>query len=242
MARIFESTSTPSPDTRAPHAATGAHVAQFGDPIARMLYEAFRAFNATYWDGKLAAPLVLITAAKSARTQADYCPRDVHGLESRIRISPAAMDRGERFALDVLLHEMIHAWQVEIADLPDCESGYRGHGPRFAAECNRIGELLGLPAVGVKGRGGLPDCAQWPCNVRPDGYYPEAYKAPTRRKVPAAPKPEREPTPEPAPAPAGAWERILFLVEQLDDRTAKTLYEAIGDMLTRRAWERAQLK
>ena len=237
MARIFESRQAPTPDTRAPHVATGAIVAQFGDAPARMLYEAFRAFNDAYWSGKLAAPLVLITAAKSARTLADYCPRDIHGLESRIRVSPAAVNRGKRFAVDVLLHEMIHAWQTEIAHVD--EHGHRGHGPRFAAECNRIGEQLGLPPVGVKGRDGLPDCAQWPCNVRPEGYYPEPYKAPTRKPSRAKPQPEPQPQPEPRPEPTGTdWARAYFLAQQLCDADARALYEAIGDMLTQRAWDR----
>lgn len=123
--------------------------------------------------------MVHITQAQSLRTLADYTARDATGLESRIRIAPATVRQGERFAADVLLHEMVHAWQSEIAHIS--ESGYRGHGPKFAGECNRIGELLGLPRVGVKGRGGLPDCAYWPLCVRPEGYYPNPYKPPRRR-------------------------------------------------------------
>lgn len=45
------------------------------------------------------------------------------GIESRIRIAPAAVRRGELFVLDVLLHEIIHAWQHEVAH--DLEIGYR---------------------------------------------------------------------------------------------------------------------
>lgn len=242
MARIFEApANSPAVDTRAPHAATGAHVAAFGMASARRLYDAFHEYNALYWDGKLAAPLILITPCGAARTWGDYTTRDVHGLESRIRIAPAQADKGERWALDVLLHEMVHAWQYEIAGIADIEISYRGHGPRFAAECNRIGALLGLPEVGVKGRKGLPDCAQWPFNVRPDGYYPEPYKRPTRRpKEPTQPEPERDEQEAP-PEPQGTnWARVMFLAEQLTDRDAKALYKAIGDMLTRRAWERAR--
>lgn len=173
---------------RRPHVATGRVVAEFGDEPARKLYAAFHTYNERFFRGRLGSPLVLITQAKSSRTLGDYVPRDVHGLESRIRISPAALKRGELFMLDVLLHEMVHAFAQEISG--DLETGYRGHGPAFAAECNRIGALLGLPAVGVKGRDGLPDCAHWPLNVRPDGYYPEPYTPPTRRER----APETEPS------------------------------------------------
>src|SRR5262249_54286367 len=61
-------------------------------------------------------------------------------------------------------------------------SGYKGHGPVFAGECNRIGAALGLPRVRpakARGKDGhLPSCAQWPHNVRPEGYYLGAYQPP----------------------------------------------------------------
>jgi hypothetical protein len=172
--------------SRAPHEATGEVVELFGSEPARKLYAAFGNYNRQFFGGELGAPLVLISPAGSARSLGDYCTRDVHGLESRIRIAPKAVRRGERFALDVLLHEMVHAWQAEIDE--DEENSYRGHGPKFAEMCTRIGKKLGLHAVGVKGRDGLPDCAHWPMCVRPPGYYPELYIAPTRKpKDPPAP-------------------------------------------------------
>lgn len=232
MAPVYDMTARLPANPRAPHIATAAIVARFGDDAARHLYETFHTLNKRFFDSRLAAPLILITGAKSARTLADYCPRDVHGLESRIRISPKASSRGALFAADVLLHEMVHAWQTEVSG--DLEPGYRGHGPDFAAKCNEIGEALGLPEVGVKGRDGLPDCAQWPCNVRPDGYYPEPFVASTRRKK-AEPEPaEPEGEAEPAPAPKGAVERILFLVRQLDDASVRALHEGIEEVIAER--------
>lgn len=139
----------------------------------------FAEFNQRFFRGELAAPLVLITQANSARTVGDYAARDIHGLESRIRIAPASVKRGILFTFDVLLHEMIHAWQHEIDG--QTEPGYRGHGPRFAAMCNKIGASMGLLPVSVKGRDGLRDCAHWPLNVRPADYYPVPYRVPTRR-------------------------------------------------------------
>lgn len=164
---------------RAPHTATGQIVELHGDKPAKRLYAAFAKYNTRFFGGALGSPLVLITQAKSARTWGDFVARDVHGLESRIRIAPKAVARGDLFAADVLLHEMVHAWQEEIAK--DGEQSYRGHGPLFAAECTRIGALLKLPPVGVKGRDGLPDCKAWPMCVRPAGYYPEPFKAAKRK-------------------------------------------------------------
>jgi hypothetical protein len=157
---------------RRPHKATRAVVELLGAEAPRALYRAFDAFNAEHFAGQLGAPLLFITQTASPRALGDYCGRDVHGLRSRIRVAPKALDLGEAFATDVLLHEMVHAWQSEVDGDP--EAGYKGHGPRFAAKCNEIGARLGLPPVGVKGRHGLPDCAQWPMCVRLPGYYPKA--------------------------------------------------------------------
>jgi hypothetical protein len=110
----------------------------------------------------------------------DYIDKDVHGIQSRVRLAVKVFDHGHLFALDVLLHELIHAWQAEVVH--DREMGYRGHGPKFAAKCNEIGAMLGLPPVGVKGRDGLPDCAQWPMCVRPPDYYGPAKQKPERKK------------------------------------------------------------
>lgn len=141
-------------DSRPPHRATAAVVEQQGEAPARLLYVAFAEYNARFVGGGLAAPLVLITQAACSRTLGDYCPKDLHGLESRIRILPFAVRRGMAFAIDVLVHEMIHAGQHELTG--DLERSYQGHGPGFAAKCNAIGAELGLPPVGVKGRKGLP--------------------------------------------------------------------------------------
>jgi hypothetical protein len=178
-------------------------VETLGTEVPRALYRAFDAFNAEHFGGQLGAPLLFVTQTSSARALGDYCGRDVHGLRSRIRLAPKVIARGERFALDVLLHEMVHAWCSEVGG--DTEPGYKGHGPKFAAKCNEIGARLGLPPVGVKGRGGLPDCAQWPSCVRPEGYYPPATEKParpSRRKAAAADASPDQDGPAPVPATA----------------------------------------
>jgi hypothetical protein len=55
---------------------------------------------------------------------------------------------------------MVHAWMSE--KFGDMEQGYAGHGPKFAAECNRIGAVLGFPEVAPKGRGGKARAETWP--------------------------------------------------------------------------------
>src|SRR6202035_360256 len=99
---------------RRPHEATRAVVEVLGDDAPRALYKAFDAFNVGHFASALGAPLLFITQTSSPRALGDYCGRDVHGLRSRIRISPAVLARGERFAMDVLLHEMVHAYASEV--------------------------------------------------------------------------------------------------------------------------------
>lgn len=201
---------------RHPHLATRAVVDALGHEAPRTLYRAFDEFNATHFGGRLGAPLVLVTPASSRRAFGDYAERDVHGLRSTIRISPSSYGRGERFALDVLLHEMVHAHQSEVDG--QTEPGYRGHGPRFAAKCNEIGARLGLPEVGVKKRKGLPDCAQWPICVRPDGYYPEVHPA----KKPKAPAKDRPPSEDGSIADADALQRALKQAYETGRRFGET--------------------
>jgi len=215
---------SPAIDARAPHVATEAVVERQGEESARVLYAAFAEYNARFFEGKLGSPLILITQAQSLRTLGDYVARDVLGLESRIRISPKAVNLGDRFAADVLLHEMIHAWQHEIDH--DSEPGYRGHGPKFARECNRItatlypsvpapagAEVILVSPVGVKRREGLPDCAHWPMSVRPPGYYPKPFKTPRR-------KPEQ--------TPVDALQRVLSLLPRLDAPALEKLTAAVS--------------
>lgn len=189
--------------SRAVHTAMAMSVQTRGEPCAVRLYETARQHNETHFGGQLTAILVEITAPASPRALATHQPKTPEGVDCVIRIAPGVVEAGERLAADVLLHEMVHVWQAETDNR---EPGYAGHGPKFAAKCNEIGKALGLPEVGVKGRKGMPDCAGWPINVRPEGYYgdaPRAAKAVSKaskaRKSPAAPKAQA-----PAVAPVDA--------------------------------------
>ena len=195
--------------TRAVHTAMAATVASHGHDLAKDLYETARRYNDEFFGGQLTALLVEITAPASPRAYATHQPKTPEGVDCVIRIAPSVVKAGKAFAHDVLLHEMIHVWQAETEK---SEPGYAGHGPNFAAKCNEIGAKLGLGQVGVKGRGGLPDCAQWPLNVRPAGYYgeaPRATKAVVRATTPATRKPR---APKPAPAPVDRVGEALALV------------------------------
>jgi hypothetical protein len=163
-----------------------------GDDAARVLYVAFDHFNAAFFDNRLGAPMILISATSSPRAAGDYTPRDVHGFESRIRISPAVGRQGWRYILGTLLHEMIHAHQHE--QLSDNEKGNKGHGPKFCGKANAIGAVLGFPPVAYRGRGGLERAETWPTLIPQDDDGPPPKKP---RKVEAV---EPEPV-EPVDAP-----------------------------------------
>jgi hypothetical protein len=208
--------------SRAVHSAMAATVQAAGLDVAREIYETARQFNDQFFGGMLTALLVEITAPASPRALATHEPRTPEGVDCVIRIAPSVVADGPLTWKDVLLHEMIHVWQTE-ADKR--EPGYAGHGPEFAAKCNEIGAKLGLGQVGVKGRGGLPDCAQWPLNVRPAGYYGESGRGAkvaskssgagsTRTRKPRAPKAA------PAPVDKVAQAVALVLSMTAEERTA----------------------
>lgn len=146
---------------RRPHRETRRLVDRDGQDAPRLLYAAFDAFNSAFFGSRLAAPMIWISPASSPRAESDYTARDEHGLQSRIRIAPSLWrNRSVRYILGILLHEMVHAACHELRG--EVEPGYNGHGPVFAAECNRLGELLGFPRVSPKGRRGFLAPEHWP--------------------------------------------------------------------------------
>jgi SprT-like family len=187
-------------DWREPHRAVRKMVGAKGRELVRELYEAYDRFNRDFFRGSLGEPLILATETSAPRALGDHCAEDAHGLVSVIRIAPRALACGLRFAEDVLIHEMIHTWQSEIIE--DREEGYRGHGPQFAGVCNAIGAKLELPAVSPKGRHGKSDCAQWPINVRPSGYYGIGPGELARLRI--STKRVRAPKASPSPSPSAS--------------------------------------
>lgn len=206
---------------RLPHVALANQVELQGTAAARALYEAARLFNAEHFEGSLLPCFVEITPPASMRALADYRPRSAEGVDSHIRIGTRVLEKGGRYALDVLLHEMVHAYCFEI--LGDIEPGYAGHGPKWTAQCNRIGRTLGLGEVFTKGRGG-PNSARWPMSVRPAGYYGE----------PEETEPSREPKQrtrrEVAPK-APPLDRAIELLGELTRAELESLHTVIEAML-----------
>ncbi len=151
------------------------------------LYGLWQEWNATFYDGRLVTPYLLLAEPSSPQALGDYST--ISGFEGhgQIRLPPSLLfggyrlvRKGEkyaegrfRFVEDVLLHQSVP--QRKHKALGNIERGYKGHGPLFAGKCNAIGARLGLPKVRpVKRRGNdrdLPSCAHWPHCVRPADYY-----------------------------------------------------------------------
>jgi hypothetical protein len=160
-------------------------------PELARLYELWKDLNEALFDGRLVTPHIILNEPKCPQAFGDHAPISGWGSTCQIRLRPslltgthrAVRDGDEykegRFLLvaDVLLHETVHQFIYEVHGLS--ERSYHGHGPRFRDECNRIGQILGLPPVRVAKRRGRdkdrPSCAPWPLNVRPAGYYLGAF-------------------------------------------------------------------
>ena len=156
------------------------------------IYNFWNNWNDEFFDAEMLSPYIVLSAPSSPRAEGDCAAVSGFGGRSQIRIRPSLLTgtyprlrrghtaEGRRlYVLDVLLHEMIHQWQQEVTGI--VERSYHGHGPSFRDKCNEIDAKLGLPPVGLKTRRGtltLPNCAHWPSNVRPTGYYLGAMEEP----------------------------------------------------------------
>lgn len=168
------------------HDASGWHRHHLG-----RLLKLWREWNERYFQGKLIAPHVLLKTPNCPTRLGEYATISAWGSKGQICLRPSLLsgtyprmrEGGEYaegrflFLADVFMHETIHQYQYEVVE--DGEDAYRGHGPQFAAICNRIGDYLGLPSVRVAKKRGpnahLPSCAQWPHNVRSPEYYMRAW-------------------------------------------------------------------
>jgi hypothetical protein len=179
------------PDARTHREAFMAFVVSAAEPWHREhlghLYRSWVTWNDDYFGGGMVPPYLMLAEPGTPRALGDYSATSCFGGIGQIRIRPSlvtgrhrALKPGpefaegrRRFVEDAALHESLHAFCYEVLQQP--EASYKGHGPTFAGECNRIGEALGLPPVRpAKARGrdrDLPSCAFWPHNVRPAGYY-----------------------------------------------------------------------
>jgi hypothetical protein len=147
--------------------------------------EYFAYANPLYFFGKIPKIHIKLGTCRSPRTAAGtFSPIGDHGFVKEIVLNinhfkePSCLsDYGyddNRFAIwkkdlqDVMLHEMVHAYCTLVLNKP--EVSYRGHGPVFAAECNRIGKELGLAEVKTAWQrsekyAGMPTCNHWPSDL-----------------------------------------------------------------------------
>jgi hypothetical protein len=202
---------------------------RFHRPVLERLYRHWVSINRDHFAGACIEPTLDLKEPRSARVEGEWYPVGGHGQPGAIYVRPSLvtgkhpqLKEGDEYAEgrmlyveDVLLHESVHQYCEEV--LHDEEKSYKGHGPTFAGECNRIGQALGLAQVRpAKARGPLkelPSCAQWPHNVRPPDYYQGALAEP---EPPAA---EAEAPAEPAatfPCPLDDQEALPVIEVHFD--------------------------
>ncbi len=154
-------------------------------------------YNDEYFAGALAPPVLAFEEPGHTTCYGEFSTVSCFGGSGQIMIRPSLL-RGtlqdfrngnrnpeglRRFTEQVLLHEMIHQWQHEVAGTPPEEFyNYGGHGSTFSAKANEIGERLGLPPVRTRNKKShsgktrhLPNPSQWPHCVCPQEHYLGAY-------------------------------------------------------------------
>lgn len=187
-------------------------------PAMLMLYDAWGDYSRSFFGDSMTVPYILIAPTVSPAAYGDCRRVSDFGGTMQITIKRTLIDGThahfeagthdrlgqERFVLDVLLHEVVHQYCIEVLGKP--EDSEKGHGLIFASECTRVGGLVGLPAVGPARAGrrkpGVASCGQWPHNVRPSNYYRGAY-APNGVQV--------APTVPPGPGPGAPDPRVAQL-------------------------------
>jgi hypothetical protein len=158
------------------------------------LYGCWVSINRDHFGDACVQPHIVLAEPKMPTALGDHAPVSGWGSRNQIRLRPSLITGSHkmvksgdefaegrmRFVEDVLLHEAVHQYCDEVLHRPECS--YKGHGPVFAGECNRIGAAHRLPPVRpAKARGklkDLPSCAQWPYNVRLADYYLGALEEP----------------------------------------------------------------
>jgi hypothetical protein len=159
------------------------------DPRYRQLqdicYADWDGFNQNDFDGQLTEPHIAF--GRTAGRRLSHCnPTTSYGgyVEiilndgivfgtSRHVINPLPAEGTRLYLRDHLRRETVRQYVLEVQK--DEETGYRGYGPRFAAEANRIGAREGLPRVVARRRGerhaGQHVACNWPFHGRSAGYY-----------------------------------------------------------------------
>jgi len=154
-------------------------------------------YNAEFFDSRLAPPVLALEEPGPSTCYGEFSPVSCFGGSGQIMIRPSLLvgtlqdfrqgnknkEGLRRFTEYVLLHEMIHQWQVEVAGTPPGEfHNYGGHGSTFSHKANEIGEKFGLPPVRLRNKKShsgktkhLPNPSHWPhCVCQPE-YFLGAY-------------------------------------------------------------------
>src|SRR5262245_27111661 len=137
-------------------------------PTLAGLHAAWRGFNTTYFDARLVEPHIAL--GRTAPRSLGHCePTTGYGGRLQIAINEGLVIRPNRdwvrkswpaeglrrFVVDLLLRFTVRQHVLEA--LGEEEAGYRGYGPLFTKEANRIGLQLGLPQVVARRRPGHED-------------------------------------------------------------------------------------
>ena len=129
------------------------------DDAPDWLEEAFDELNQKYFDGKLSKPEIAVYKTPGT-TAAATVPTDEAVV---VFINPRIIEQDRRWAIDTLLHEMIH-----IALIEQNGDGDAAHAERFTAHAKRIGATAGLRDV----EAGSEGARNWPQSVRRSSYPP----------------------------------------------------------------------
>jgi hypothetical protein len=159
--------------------------AQYRAPLAA-LYSDWDRFNKDFFAGRLLEPHLAF--GRTAPRSLGHCELTTgYGGKLQITIndglviaphrewvaSPWPAEGLRRFVADLLLRFTVRQFVMEVQGAK--EAGYRGFGPLFAKEANRISLILRLPPVVVRRRPGHeeggPPCLGWPHCVRPAAFY-----------------------------------------------------------------------
>src|SRR5262245_66223301 len=84
-------------DPRAPSLAVRRRIFAEGQEAPQLMYAAFDVFNRQFFGDQLMLPLILITTPSSPRAWGDYVDKDVHGIQSRVRLPVKAFEHGHLF-------------------------------------------------------------------------------------------------------------------------------------------------
>jgi hypothetical protein len=148
-------------------------------------YGVWRAFNEDFFEAALREPH--LTLGRTAPRSLGHCsPITDYGGEVQVTLNARLVfgdntewvvrawpaEGSKRFIDDLLLRLTVRQFVVEMKRTE--EEGYRGYGPMFVTQANRIGDVLGLESVVPRNRrfnDSKPVACGWPHCVRPSGYY-----------------------------------------------------------------------